>query len=381
MESLEPTAARDRADICVLGLPEGEGNFQLFTEGDELYDAMISAIAGAEHDIGMESYIFAADEIGRRFAAALAARARAGVRVRLHLDSFGSNFSDLAGILDELRGAGVAFQWFRPFLWERPFGYIHRNHRKLLVVDGRRAFLGGFNIRRLNSRRLSGERRQRDSHVLVPCELARIAAVLFDRIWNDARPIEPAAVPETPADLDAVLVPSSSRRCRQRLACLHANLIDSAQHSIVLTSPYFTPGTLVQNALQKAARRGVEVHLLLPRFGDPPVAGWATQAAYEQLLSAGVHVYAYLARKLHAKTTVVDGEWAVIGSANLDYLSLFINQELVLVAHDRALAQALHASHEEDLRHAAPVILEEWRQRGWRQRGLEMFGRVARRFL
>ncbi|HZP08287.1 phospholipase D-like domain-containing protein [Methyloceanibacter sp.] len=185
-------------------LREGRGAFKLFTEGDEIYDAMIGAIESAEHDIGMESYIFPADEVGQRFAAALAAKARTGVHVRLHLDAFGSDFPAFGDIRHDLELAGVKFKWFRPFRWLHPLEYIQRNHRKLLVVDGREAFLGGFNIRRLNSRKLSGEGRQRDTHVRVPGELARVAAILFDRLWNDATPVRPETIPDTPSGLEAL---------------------------------------------------------------------------------------------------------------------------------------------------------------------------------
>lgn len=372
--------AGERASICVPLLHEGHGTFQLFTEGDELYDAMISAIEGAERDIGMESYIFAADEVGYRFAAALA-KARAGVHVRLHLDAYGSDLPAFATIRRDLELAGVRFKWFHAFRWLHPLQYIQRNHRKLLVVDGRDAFLGGFNIRRLNSRKLAGEGRQRDTQVRVPGELARIASNLFDRLWNAAAPIQPDAIPETPTGLEALLVPSYSRRCRQRVAGLHAGLIERSQRYLVFTSPYFAPGTLIEMALGNAAKRGVEVRLLVPRTGDPLVAGWATRAAYEPLLTAGARVYEYMARQLHAKTSVVDGEWSVIGSANLDHLSLFVNQELVLIARDRSLAEALRAHHEQDLYDAGEVTLPRWRLRGGGERGLEMLGKAARRLL
>ncbi|MBZ0209670.1 MAG: phosphatidylserine/phosphatidylglycerophosphate/cardiolipin synthase family protein [Hyphomicrobium sp.] len=362
-------------------LREGRGTFRVFTEGDELYDAMIDSIEGAQRDVGMESYIFAADEVGKRFATALAAKARAGLQVHLHLDAFGSGYPAFASIQRDLELAGVKFKWFHPFRWLRPLEYLQRNHRKLLVVDGQVAFLGGFNIRRLNSRKLSGDRRQRDTHVRVAGPLARVASLLSDQLWNDTTPIHPEAIPETPTGLDALLVPSHSRYCQQRLACLHANLIERSQRYLALTSPYFAPGTLIETALRNAAKRGVEVRLLVPRTGDPLVAGWATRAAYAPLLAAGVQVYEYLSRKLHAKASVVDGEWSVIGSANLDHLSLFVNQELVLIARDRNLAEALRVQHEDDVRDAAQVMPSQWRLRGWRERGLELIGRAARRLL
>ena len=173
-------------------------------------------------------------------------------------------------------------------------------------------------------------------------------------------------------------MPSHSRRCQQRLACLHAGLIERAQRYLFFTSPYFAPGTLIEMALCNAATRGVEVRLLVPHIGDPRVAGWATRAAYEPLLVAGARVYEYRSRKLHAKAAVIDGEWAMIGSANVDHLSLFVNQELVLIARDRSLAEALRIQHEQDLQNAELVTLSQWRLRGWGERSLEMLGKGAR---
>ncbi|MEP0316549.1 phospholipase D-like domain-containing protein [Hyphomonas sp.] len=370
-----------RSKICVPELREGRGAFLLFVEGDDLYDMMTTAIERAERDICMESYIFAADEVGQRFAGALAARARSGVHVRLHLDAFGAGHRTFHDLNRGLKDAGVRLRWFHSFNLYRPLRYMQRNHRKLLVVDGREAFLGGFNIRRANSRRLYGKTRQRDTHVLVVGELASLAGSLFDRLWHRAAQIPAKAIPDDLKGTEALLVPSYSRHCRQRLACLHAGLVENARHHVYLTSPYFGPGTIVDAALQNAAKRGVDVRLLVPRRGDPLAAGWATRAAYEPLLAAGVRVYEYLPRQLHAKTSVIDEEWSVVGSANLDYLSLFVNQELVLLAHDRTLAEALHVQYRLDVRDAVEVTLSVWRGRGWHEHGLEVLGRAGRRLL
>jgi cardiolipin synthase len=370
-----------RAEICLPKLREGRGAFLLIVEGDELYDLMITAIERAERDIRMESFIFAADEVGRRFADALAAKARDGLHVRLHLDAFGAGYRIFRDLERHLESAGVRLRWFHSFNLYRPLQYLQRNHRKLLVIDGREAFLGGFNIRRANSRRLYGETRQRDTHVRVAGELALLAATLFDRLWRRAARIPAEAIPEDSTGIEALLVPSYSRHCRQRLACLHAGLIERARRHVYLTSPYFGPETVVDTALQNAAKRGVDVRLLVPRRGDPPAAGWATRAAYEPLLAAGVRVYEYLTRQLHAKTSVIDEEWSVVGSANLDYLSLFVNQELVLMARDHTLAEALHVQYRRDIRDAAEVMLPVWRGRSWREHAFEMLGWAGRRLL
>ncbi|MEC5325101.1 phospholipase D-like domain-containing protein [Aurantimonas sp. A3-2-R12] len=131
---------RERSTICVPELREGRGTFLLFVEGDELYDVMIKAIESAERDICMESYIFAADEVGQRFADALAAKARSGVHVRLHLDAFGAGYRTFHDLERNLEGAGVRLRWFHSFNLYRPLRYLQRNHRKLLVVDGRESF-------------------------------------------------------------------------------------------------------------------------------------------------------------------------------------------------------------------------------------------------
>tara|TARA_R100001143_G_scaffold62484_1_gene65904 strand:- start:2338 stop:2886 length:549 start_codon:yes stop_codon:yes gene_type:complete len=153
---------------------------------------MIAAIEGATEAIWMESYIFVADEVGARFVAALAAKARTGLDVQLHLDAFAAGHWDFDKFRRELERSGVRFRWFRPFDLRHPLRYFQHNHRKLLVVDGRDAFLGGFNIRRLNSRRLHGSSRQRDTHVRVQGSLATLAASHFDRLWR-------AGVPPTPS--------------------------------------------------------------------------------------------------------------------------------------------------------------------------------------
>ncbi|WP_299364948.1 phosphatidylserine/phosphatidylglycerophosphate/cardiolipin synthase family protein [uncultured Paracoccus sp.] len=369
------------ATMCLPDLREGRGAFRLFFEGDDLFDAMIASIEGARRDILMESYIFAADEVGARFVTALAAKARAGLDVRLHLDAFGAGQRKIRKLLPELELSGVRFRWFRPFHLLNPQRYLQRDHRKLLVVDDREAFLGGFNIRRLNSHRLHGEIRQRDTHVRVLGPLALLAAGHFDRLWHDAHQPPASAIPEDPQGLEALLVPSYSRHCRRRLACLHAGLIAQARAYVYVTSPYFGPRTMVDDALQLAAKRGVDVRLLVPRRSDPLIAGWATRAAYAPLLAAGVRIFEYLPRYLHAKTAVIDSDWSIVGSANLDHLSLFVNQELVLIARDRVLAEQLRDQYRVDLADAAEVTLAAWRRRGWRDRSLETIGWAARRLL
>lgn len=354
-------------------------SYELFTEGDALYDAMCEAIASAREEILLESFIFAADEVGRTVADALAERARAGVAVRLHLDAAGSFHRMSRGLADELREHGAELRWFHRWSWRRPLRYYRRNHRKQLVLDRREAFLGGFNVHRENSLRHYGARRWRDTHVRVRGELAARAAVYFDRLWKGLGASDVGALPEHPGSLPgALLVATPSRRCHRRLVCLYEALLDEARRHVLLTTPYFGPGPALREALRRAARRGVDVRLLVPERGDPRFTGWVTRSFYQELLAAGVRIHEFTGRRLHAKTAVVDGEWASVGSVNLDELSLFVNQELLLLARSPDLAAALGERFFADLREAREVRPSGWERRSRRQRGLERIGRAIR---
>jgi cardiolipin synthase len=157
---------------------------------------------------------------------------------------------------------------------------------------------------------------------------------------------------------------------------------EAAARHVYITTPYFCPGSIVHRAVRQAARRGVDVRLLVPRDSDPPFVGWLTRSGYSSLMDDGVRVYEYLPPprgKLHAKTAVIDDEWCVIGSANLDRLSLFVNHELVLLARDRPLGDALCDQFFRDLADAAEVQPSMWAERGWAERDVEAIGWAARK--
>ena len=378
---------KDRAcpDWQALGVPDlngGNGSLHLFAEGDDLYDAMISAIEAAQRSIQLESFIFAADQVGWRFARALSAKARAGVEVRFHFDSFGAATGYSWELLREMVDGGVKLKCYHPWSWRHPSRYFHRNHRKLLLIDERELFLGGFNIRLENSRRLYGEGRKRDTHVSISGELARHAAALFDQMWDD--PEHPYAdfATEEASVFDPLLVPNFAYLGWKRIACLYAGLIERSVHHVYITTPYFCPGSIVDTAVRQAARRGVDVRLLVPRDSDPSFVGWLTRSGYSRMMAQGVHIYEYVApRKLHAKTAVIDDEWCVIGSPNLDHLSLLVNHEIVLVARDRGLGSALTEQFYRDLADASDVKPNAWAERGWAERVLEAIGWTARKLL
>ncbi len=358
-----------------LGL--GQNAFALYTEGDELIEAMLAAIGSARRRICFETYIFAADSVGHRFAEALAERASAGVDVRLMMDALGSFLLFPRRLQRSLRTSGVKVRRFHRWRWREPWRYNRRDHRKLLVVDGREAFLGGFNIHHNISRKAYGERRWRDTHVRISGDLAVQADALFEVFWCGDR----HALPKEAPTADSVLLSNHSRACRQRLRCLLVSMFDDARESLLLTTPYFVPDQHLRRGLREAARRGVDVRLLVPRISDVRLARWAASAIYGELLAAGVRVFEYLPRLLHAKTVVADGRFALLGTANLDYRSLFLNYELVLASRDPALCTVLRQQFTSDLALSAEMRLEYWRRRQWGMRLAEGLAWSVRRWL
>lgn len=360
----------------VTAAPPTRPRYALHFEGDTLYAAMLDAINSAAVCVRLESYIFANDEVGNAFIDALVGAARRGASVRLHVDAVGSLFALDANMQRRLAHPKIAWRWFHPLRLHQLGDYNRRNHRKLLTVDGRLAFLGGFNIHRASSRRWYGPTRWRDTHIEIEGPLVRQAETLFDFLWKTP-PKEPAHLyGEGPWQL----LSNHSPEHRNQMAALFSAKINQARDRVLVTNPYFVPERAGRELLAAAARRGAAVWLLLPYKNDFPLTHWASQAAYAELLSAGVRVFEYQPRLLHAKSLVVD-DWSTLGSANFDRRSLRYNYELNLVAKDCQLADALAEQFWADLEDAEEVLQHPWKRRPWSSRLNEFIGWIARRWL
>ena len=350
--------------------------FQLFTEGDDLYASMLSAIAGAKESIRLECYIFADDAVGNRFCQALIERAQAGIAVKVHIDAAGSLFWFSRKMQNHLRCNGVKLRWFHRWSWRRPWRYNRRNHRKMLVVDDRVAFLGGFNIHQENSREYYGDARWRDTHVSFGGSLVDVAAQLFDAFWQGRLRWQPMQ-----KEAGSRLLHNHTLTCRHRLRCVYGAAFDKAKTFIYLTTPYFVPDSHTLRQLCQAAERGVDVRLLVPGESDVRIARWAARHIYASLLESGVRIFEYLPRMLHAKTVVVDDNWSMVGTANLDYRSLFINYELNLATADRGLAAELKVQFLQDLSQSESIESQDWERRDGVSRWLERIAMMVKRWL
>ena len=363
--------------LCLPMLVPGNDSLHFFTEGDVLYEAMLGSIANAKNTILLESYIFGDDEVGWKFAEALADKVRKGLEVLLHLDAAGTLLRTGNKLEKYLSSHGVRVQWFNRWTWRDPFRYNRRQHRKLLVIDKSDAYIGGFNIHRQSSHSIVGRERWRDAHVRFANDLAVQAAEMFYAFW-DGRVYW--SIPEN-GGVTSVLVPNNSSECRYLLNCFITTLLACAKHFIYLTTPYFVPDTRTLKALINARGRGVDVRILVPGKSNVPPAHWAGHYIYSTLLQEGVRIYEYQPRLMHAKTIVVDGSWGTVGSSNFDYRSFFLNYELNLITRDSILCRKLRDQFLEDLSQADEVNAGRWSARGWSSRLYESVGWTLRSWL
>jgi cardiolipin synthase len=349
--------------------------YTLFFEGDDLYDAMLVDLAQARTTVRLESYIFADDEVGARFIEALCKLANAGVQATLRLDAAGSMGGLHARSIALLNDAGVRLEWSRAWSWRNPGIFHLRNHRKLLVVDEDIAYLGGFNIHRDSSRRAVGDARWRDTHVRVAGALVQDAIAAFEL------PQGPHGTWKRGRGSPAFLLPNRTAKCRHRLRCAYLEGLGTARTRAWLTTPYFVPDRRSRRLLALLAKRGVDVRLLLPGRSDVPIAQWAGHALYAPMLAAGVRIFEYGGRVLHAKSALADEAWATVGTANFDYRSFFVNDEINLVTDDAAFVNALALQFERDLTDSVEISEAAWRRRRLTAPVAEAIGWWARRWL
>jgi len=364
----------------------------LLIDGPATYAAMFEAIAQAREHIDLESYIVESDGPGEELAQRLLAKCREGVRVNLLFDGFGS-ITTRAAYFDALRAGGVQLCEYNPLRsWRNVFSRaVHlRDHRKLLVIDGRVAFVGGINISGVYSAGSTVERKRRDgdaapwrdTHVRIAGPLVADLEKLFIAHWNRhaacaiQRPLESRHLAPAGHHRAAVASCDAGRRRNPFYRAL-LKAIDAAQQRVYLTTAYFVPTRRLLRALAAAARRGIDVRLVLPGHSDAWAPLHAGRSHYGRLLAAGVRVFERQGALLHAKTTVIDGVWATVGSANLDWRSLVHNAECNAIVLDADFGGEMEAVFLHDVAASREITLEDWKRRGWLRRVQEA---LARRF-
>ena len=347
-------------------------HIQLLWKGKESFETIFDAIKEAKRFICLQFYIFKDDETGRALSELLKEKSRQGVKVLLLYDHFGS-FGTPISFWKEMRRAGIPIRASHPFKWTAPFHYVHRDHRKLIVIDSQKAFTGGLNIANeysgLHLRRKS--RGWRDTGIMIEGSIVKELLETFKRSWTTWRGekivfrqegVEPHAKKEK-GRIPALPIFVYSRRGRKRMRNLLRHSIETAKATISLTTAYFIPSRRMIALLEDAVRRRVRVRLLVPGKSDVPAASYAGRAFFTRLLKSGIEIYTYRGEMLHAKTYVFDQCWSIVGSTNLDYQSLIYNDEGNIGILDAPFASKMIEIFEEDLKESLRIDLEEWHRR------------------
>ncbi len=380
-------------------------NVKLLENGPATYAEMFRLIMQARQSINLETFIFTDDAIGQEFANTLIYKQLQGVQVHVIYDSLGS-ISTPDKFFDQMRRNGIhvlRFDPLNPFSRRFRLGRItHRDHRKLLIVDGQVAITGGINV--------SGVYEQRESNAFFSgsSERSRMFSAEPALAWHDTDiEVTGPAVAEYqklfvqtwqhqegwPLDLTILYPPlkrtgpmmvhviGSEARGLSVIYITLISAINNAQESVYITDPYFAPDHQVLGALKAAARRGVDVRLLLPTVTDEPLIAAAARSHYDSLLDAGIKIYQWNGTMLHSKTAVIDGVWSTVGSSNLDWWSIARNNEVNTVVLNQDFGAQMVAHFQDDLKNAKQIDPRQWDERPFSEKAHEWAARMVQPIL
>ena len=377
------------ADIVTtaLGTPPIAGNrVELLRNGDEIFPRMLEAIDEAEETVELLTFVYWTGDIARRVAAALARAARRGVRVRVLLDAIGAR-SIRDHLIDVMEDAGCEVRHFRPPLSRLHLLAVeHRTHRKILVCDDRVGFTGGVGIASEWEGDARGPDEWRDTHCRLTGPAVTALRSGFLRNWaetDDVFTLVPAtAVPEPAGETLLHVVVGQSSVVWSDIGYLFRVLMAAAERCIRITTAYFSPDEEFLELLVQAAERGVEIQIMVPGPEiDKRVSLVAARSSYCRLAEAGIEVREFQPSMLHAKVLTIDGECAVLGSANINGRSMERDDELCLVLHDSHLVGLLDGHFDEDLERSELVAEEKWVDPPIHRRVFDQAAASVRRFL
>ena len=346
--------------------------------GDQIFPAMLDAIASAQRTITFETYIYWSGDIGQKFADALAERARAGVKVKVMLDWAGSiKMEDT--LLEEMQSAGVEVHQYRPLRWYNLGRLNNRTHRKLLVVDGRIGFTGGVGIADQWEGDAQDVDHWRDMHFRIEGPAVSQIQAAFNDNWikttgvvlngEDYFPALPHA-----GDMDAHMFIASPAGGSESMHLMYLMAIAAAEHSIDLQAAYFVPDELMLNALKAARHRKVRVRIILPgEHTDSDSVRLASKAQWGELLLAGVEIYEYQPTMMHNKLLIVDKVMTSVGSTNFDERSFRLNDEASLNIYDPVFAARMTEVFETDLKPTVRYTYQTWQARPLKEKLFEKF--------
>ena len=373
-----PYAASVRLSTDLAGLPNSGGNdVELMTDYAAILGRIAADIESARVSVHACYYIFADDAHTAPVIEALGRAAARGVRCRVLVDAFGSR-PTIPSIIPRLRSLGIDARVALPFRWRKPERLDLRNHRKIVVIDGRVGSTGSQNM-------VSPDFKPGLTYSELVARIEGPAALqlqlVFAADWysesaefigEDAFP-----APQMAGTCPAQVLPNGPASSTQRALRMVVNLVYAAQRRVCITTPYFIPSQSLQEAMETAALRGVAVHLIVDRRKDQFMVANAQRSYYESLLAAGVHIHAYHEAFLHTKSVSVDGEIAWVGSCNMDLRSFEINEEVIALFYSGDIASRLEGIEATYMRGSEPVELDAWRRRPFRDQLVQNLTRLV----
>lgn len=362
-----PDFLREMKRLKIGGM-SGGNSLRLLTDGNVCFGEFIRAIKSARTSINLETYIFNSDETGWEIAGLLAGKARDGVEVNVIYDAVGCLRTSPA-LFQHMKQYGVELIEYHPLVpWRKYWNISFRDHRKILVVDGKTAFLGGINIGNDYAGKRAGGEEWRDTHLRIEGPAVRDIQFYFIENWfrNGGVLIDNnrhfPSLKDTGKKLLMVLS-SRSRRNVLPIQQSYLSAIKYAKSTIYITNAYFIPDAKIYRALVRAARRGVDVRVLLPEKSDVPIVKYASRYLYKKYLKHRIRVFEYTKSVLHAKTAVVDGIWSTVGSSNLDRISFRRNLEVNAIILDQEFGEKMERTFFGDLKRSRELSLDHWVKR------------------
>ena len=398
-KSVNPTDLLERYITVVESVTESpltKGNkVTLLIDGPDTYAAMFEVIRKAKNHINLETFIIEDDKIGGKFTELLLKKQKEGVQVNIIYDSVGS-LTTPESFFKRLRDGGiqvVEFNPISPFKAPGSLFLMHQNHRKILIADGRVAIIGGVNISNVYSSKLSGRKKVigaplvwRDTDIQIEGPAVTEIQKLFLETWSKQKGpklIGRNYLPDQKEHGKALvkIVGSTPGTDNRITFIMYAAAITYAERSIYLTNAYFVPDDQLLDAFKDAARRGVDVKIILPSTTDSSLVLNAMRHNYSGLLKAGVKIYERHTVLLHAKTAVIDGIWSTVGSTNLDYWSLLSNDEVNAVVLNREFAVEMERMFADDLAQSDQIQIDKWEKRPLSQKIKERAAHLFARWL
>lgn len=366
-----------------LSTPTLNNEVTLLVNGEQMFPALLEALESAKHSIHMEFYIFDVDNIGMEVLNLLERKASEGIIVRLIVDSFGSP-KLVRYMRKRKKETKIEFEVFLPVTFTSLANSNYRNHRKIAVIDGFTCFIGGINISDRYRNPNEFGLYWRDTSVKIVGNVGTMFQISFWNQWNQTDgksfKLDEGYLRETPVvtdQLSAVAIASSDPGSIGPFN-MEALLISigEASHSIKLCTPYFIPSEELSTALKTAAAAGVEVELMIPKEGDSWFVQHATYSYLKPLLERGVKVYLYKKGFLHAKTSIIDGKIAYVGTVNLDFRSFYINYEVAAVISNKDFCQEMEKQFEIDKQNSEQISIKDWKNRKAWKRGFDSLCRL-----